>query len=174
MKLAGILIVILALSCQSVIRYAENPNLAESGGYEDDGDMPPVEQPAGGAIDLARMGRIIAGYLRVPYESGGIDKSGVDCSGLVFAVYRDYNSTRLVNNTVRLYNSLRELDEKQMRYGDLVFFNLDGGGISHVGIYVGHDKFVHASRTEGVIVSSLKDKYYRDALRGIRRVLWEK
>ena len=108
------------------------------------------------------MGKIIAGYLRTPYQLGGSGKLGIDCSGLVYVIYRDYNSTRLPKNTEKLYRDLKRVDYKNCRYGDLLFFSFDRTQVSHVGIYVGNNKFVHASKSRGVIISSMNEDYYRD------------
>jgi cell wall-associated NlpC family hydrolase len=56
-------------------------------------------------------------------------------------------------------------------FGDLVFFDTGGKGVSHVGIYVGFDEFVHVSSTDGIIISNLTDKYYSKRFLSARRVM---
>ncbi len=163
--------VIIALSflfaCQPAVRFSgEKNNDVPVSGDQDGG----VVEDNSGNVDKGRMGKIIAGYLRTPYKSGGTGKLGLDCSGLVYVVYRDYNGTRLPANTDKLYRNLKKVDYRNIKYGDLVFFTFDGTPVSHVGIYVGNDKFVHASKTRGVVISEITDDYYRQNYKGTRRV----
>jgi len=106
-----------------------------------------------------------------PYRSGGYGKLGIDCSGLVYAVYRDYAGLHLPPSTKKLFNGLERVSYRDLNYGDLVFFSINGKHASHVGIFVGDDKFVHASKSRGVVLGSLTDKYYRQTFVGARRVL---
>jgi lipoprotein Spr len=164
--------VLVLLGCEPSIRYSAAPSKSDAnvtaGG---------IEEPVGGTrrsasvVDAERMSRIIKGYLGTPYRSGGYGKLGVDCSGLVYAVYRDYANLHLPPNSRKLFGKLRRVSAQNLRYGDLVFFSLNGKHASHVGIYVGNDKFAHASVSRGVIVSSLEDKSYRGSFVGARRVL---
>jgi len=158
-----LLIALSVIACQSTVRYTSNR--AYSDIYVDDGS-------SDGSVIAARMGRVIAGYLHVPYEKGGRDKSGIDCSGLVSAIYDEYNGTRLPPNSRKLYNNLKSVEYRNIKYGDLLFFSLNGSKISHVGIYVGNGKFVHASESKGVIISSLKESYFKNSFEGVRRVFW--
>ena len=64
----------------------------------------------------------------------------------------------------------QEVDIENALPGDLVFFNTTGAGVSHVGILINSDQFVHASTSSGVIVSSLSESYYRDRFLFLRRV----
>jgi len=169
MKYVFISLLVLLISCQSTVRYTSGKNLTDD--YSDTSSNTTGDNNDSN-IDAGRMSKIIAGYLRTPYKSGGVDKNGIDCSGLVLAVYDDYNSTQLPRNTGKLYNKLKDVDHKKISYGDLVFFALNSSGVSHVGIYVGNNKFVHASKSRGVVIDSIKDKYYSKSFMGIRRVLW--
>jgi lipoprotein Spr len=160
--------VIFLLACQSAVRYTSAGKVSDI--PADQGEISASGQS--GPIDQGRMGKIIAGYLRTPYKKGGTGKLGIDCSGLVYVVYRDYNGSRLPANTTDLFRSLRRVQYKNIKYGDLVFFSFNGTEVSHVGIYVGNDKFVHASESNGVIISNIVDDYYRTTYKGSRRVLW--
>jgi murein DD-endopeptidase / murein LD-carboxypeptidase len=169
MRYAVICFLILIIACQSTVRYTSEGDLTDSpadNSEENSGDY------SAGTVDSGRMNKIIAGYLRTPYKNGGVDKNGIDCSGLVMAVYNEYNSTRLPRNTGKLYSKLRNVEYKTIAYGDLVFFALNGSGVSHVGIYVGNKKFVHASKSRGVVIDSMNEDYYVNSFKGVRRVLW--
>lgn len=112
-------------------------------------------------------------YLGVPYRFGGLDRAGLDCSGLVFVSMRDAMGTR-VPRTVRQLSSWTDpIDRASLQSGDLLYFNTTGP-LSHVGIYLGDSQFIHAasdgSRT-GVIVSSLNEAYWRRAYAGAGRIV---
>jgi lipoprotein Spr len=168
MRYLAIFILVFSLACQSAVRYTSAGEVTaiptETGSSSTIGKSGPIDQ--------GRMGKIIAGYLRTPYRQGGTGKLGLDCSGLVYVVYRDYNGSRLPANTTKLFKSLKAVEYKNIKYGDLVFFSFDGSMVSHVGIYVGNDKFVHASESNGVVISNIVDDYYRTSYKGSRRVLW--
>lgn len=124
-------------------------------------------------IDKVKMGWIIDSFLRTPYKLGGESKSGMDCSGLVVAIYRQYAGFKLPHDTQKLYKLVKRVDKENLEYGDLVFF-LDGWfsiGSSHVGIYIGEGKFVHSIESSGVIVSSLDEEHYKKRYKGARRVI---
>ena len=106
-----------------------------------------------------------------PYRWGKASPSeGFDCSGFVQHVYGKHG-VRLPRTTKEIAHALPSVDKNQRRPGDLLFFNTSGKPFSHVGIYVGHDSFVHApsSHTGRVIVSSLDRHYWWQRLIGVRR-----
>lgn len=105
-----------------------------------------------------------------PYVYGGESPQvGFDCSGLVVYVY-NRQGLRLPRTTRSLAQQLPPVQPEQRQPGDLLFFHTDKP-FSHVGIYVGDDNFVHApsSRTGHVMMSSLKQPYWRDRFIGVRR-----
>jgi lipoprotein Spr len=136
-------------------------------------EAPAGETGEGGEskIDKAKMSRIIDSFVGTPYEYGGEAKSGIDCSGLVKQVYKQYAGFDLPHDTKKLYKLVKHVEEKDLVYGDLVFFSDGWFSVSHVGIYVGERSFVHSAERFGVIVSSLEEGYYRKRYRGARRVI---
>lgn len=106
-----------------------------------------------------------------PYVWGGesMAEGGFDCSGFVQHVYRQYGIL-LPRTAHEMAETLPPLDERSKQPGDLVFFNTTGTPYSHVGIYIGHNDFVHSSSAKGgVIISSLDKSYWVDHFLGIRR-----
>lgn len=114
--------------------------------------------------------RVVEDYLSVPYQLGGDGSKGIDCSNLVRVLYRDYDGTRLPASTDRLFRLPNSVARDDLAVGDLVFFKFGGADVSHVGVYLGDGRFVHASESSGVIVSSLKDATYKERYVGARRI----
>ena len=111
----------------------------------------------------------------VPYRFGGRSRNGIDCSGLIQTVWKEYG-LYLPRTSVAQYKTGIHISKKDLKAGDLVFFkNTYKRGISHVGIYVGENKFVHAAnKRKGVILSGLDEKYWANHWAGARRVSLEK
>lgn len=115
-------------------------------------------------------------YLGAPYKFGGNTSSGFDCSGFTVKVFEenDYKLPRRSSDQAETGNSI---DIRDVKPGDLLFFATAGGTrVSHVGIVhdIGNDgevKFIHASTTKGVIISSLNEKYWNKAYLHAKRVL---
>ncbi len=111
-------------------------------------------------------------WLGTPYKVGGLNKSGVDCSGFTSAVYRDVFDINLPR-TVTGQRDIGVPVTGNLKTGDLLFFNTTGK-LSHVGIYLFDNKFVHAASqgpSIGVIKSSLDEKYYKNSYLYARRVV---
>lgn len=106
----------------------------------------------------------------IPYRWGEeTPERGFDCSGFVQYVYGRYG-VPLPRTAYEMAMSLPPVDEGRVRPGDLVFFNTTGHPYSHVGIYIGRDRFVHASSAKGeVLVSPLDAPYWSDHFLGLRR-----
>jgi lipoprotein Spr len=97
----------------------------------------------------------------VRYRVGGNTRKGVDCSGFTVAVYAAAYGISLARVSREQYRNSRRISMTELREGDLVFFDTRGrGGVSHVGIYLGNNKFIHASVSRGVMVNDLFEKYY--------------
>jgi cell wall-associated NlpC family hydrolase len=106
-------------------------------------------------------------FLGVPYVFGGTHASGFDCSGYVQHVFAmvGLHLPRMADE--QYYAGSRAVGGPKP--GDLVFFETYLPGPSHVGIYLGHGKFVHASSSQGVMVSNLSDSYWASRYLGARR-----
>jgi cell wall-associated NlpC family hydrolase len=107
-------------------------------------------------------------FLGVPYVFGGTSTSGFDCSGFVQHVFAMLG-IGLPRTADAQYDAGRPAVGGP-RAGDLVFFDTYGG-VSHVGIYLGNGKFVHASSSHGVMVSHLSDSYWAARYVGAKRLI---
>ncbi|MBP5403270.1 MAG: C40 family peptidase [Treponema sp.] len=114
-------------------------------------------------------------YIGCPYRTGGIGPDSFDCSGLIFTVFREAASIQLPRSAKAIYSTVTIVSTDKMEEGDLVFFKTTGdGSISHVGIYIGRNQFVHAASdgaNTGVIASSLTEKYYKNCFAGVGKVI---
>ncbi len=109
-----------------------------------------------------------------PYRPGGSDpQSGLDCSGLVKHVYAQTAELELPRTAAAISQQGEPVEQEQLKPGDLVFFNTLRRPFSHVGIYKGEGKFVHASstRTGRVLVSDMNKRYWAKRFDGARRLL---
>lgn len=103
-----------------------------------------------------------AEWIGVPYRAGGDSKRGTDCSGFTCQLYRKVYRTQVPRNTEDLKKESNKVAKRNLREGDLVFFssNRSKKKVAHVGIYLKNGRFIHASTSKGVIVSSLNEDYY--------------
>ena len=140
------------------------------------GSMPPVfagAQPFDVARRMfaidARITRTAMRYLGVPYMWGGTSYAGVDCSGFVQAVFAK-NGITLPRMADEQYSIGHRIAMGLLMPGDLVFFETYTSGASHVGIYLGKGRFIHAS-TRGVVIDALAMDYYASRYIGARRLV---
>jgi lipoprotein Spr len=167
------------LGCQGTPRYGggrysdEGDKIAEKQSQEQSQEQSP-QAPAGPtryAVDPIEMGKIIDRYLGRPYGDSAQAEKMYDCSDFIGAVYFEYASVHLPRTAENLFKAGRVIESGDLYFGDLVFFDTGGQGVSHVGIYVGFDEFVHSSSNNGIVISSLKDDYYSKRYVGARRVM---
>ena len=108
-------------------------------------------------------------YLGVPYRFGGATPQGFDCSGFVMYVFQKHG-VKLPRTADVQYTVGRIIDRKRLQPGDVVFFTTYEKGASHEGIYLGQERFVHASSSRGVMISSLSESYWKTRYLGARRM----
>jgi probable lipoprotein NlpC len=124
-----------------------------------------AEAPVAAALPKEARNRIVElaqSYEGAPYLLGGIDEKGFDCSGLVYRVYYEVLGASLPRTARAQYAFREPIDVSTLQPGDLLFFNTTGS-VSHVGIYEGEGRFVHAASDgprRGVIESSLSESYW--------------
>jgi len=100
-------------------------------------------------------------WMGVPYKYGGKTKEGVDCSDFTVILYKTIYNKLLEVPSSKIYSQCNPIDIKEIREGDLVFFKIEGNKISHVGVYLQNNKFIHASTKKGVIINDLNEEYYK-------------
>jgi cell wall-associated NlpC family hydrolase len=126
-----------------------------------------IHRSAALAVNLTRNAMR---FLGVPYVFGGTSANGFDCSGYVQHVFAMLGH-QLPRTADAQYELGRRVAASGMAPGDLVFFQTYSEGASHVGIYLGNDRFVHASSSRGVTISSLHEHYWQARYLGAKRII---
>ena len=104
--------------------------------------------------------KAIVPWLGSPYKYGGNLRNGTDCSGFVSSIYSSYFKIELDRTSLLIYQNARKINKSEVKEGDLVFFKTDGKKVSHVGMTITSDYFIHASSKKGVVINSLSEPYY--------------
>lgn len=121
-------------------------------------------------IQNLKLFEFIDDWYGTRYRMGGASKKGIDCSALVQLMYSDIYYTTVPRTSKEQFRQCRRISTTELQEGDLVFFHTRGRGVSHVGIYLQNNKFVHASRTGGVMISDMYEDYFVKRLVGAGRM----
>jgi len=121
----------------------------------------PVEQ-----LSNMRLLQAIDHWWGTKYCLGGSTEQCTDCSGFTQNLMRDVYAVTIPRTAQEQYNSSMHIKTNKLQQGDLVFFQNSGHNISHVGLYVANIKFVHASVSNGVMISDLNEAYWKQRYRG--------
>ncbi len=142
-------------SCTSAPRFRSGPP-----------DSPPRE------ADRQEIVRFAKSFIGTTYRYGGTSRNGVDCSGLIIAVYREFDIS-LPRTSLDQSRAGEQVKRSKIQPADLVFFKTSRSrSVSHVGIYIGGGRFIHASTsTHKVRIDELNNDYFRHRFRGARRVV---
>ena len=107
------------------------------------------------------------------YCFGGSTDSCIDCSSFTQVLLRDVYNVKIPRNAQKQFDAATKIETENLKEGDLVFFNTVSASmvITHVGVFVCNNKFVHASTSKGVTISDLSEKYYAKAFRGAGRFI---
>ena len=112
------------------------------------------------------------GMIGISYKHGGNSpESGLDCSGLVRYVFKEAWGTSLPRTSEEISQVGKQIDSHDMQPGDLVFYNTLKRGFSHVGIYLGDNKFIHSPSAGGQVrIESMDLSYWKNRFNGARRI----
>jgi probable lipoprotein NlpC len=134
-------------------------------------------QGAAAAEARLKLIKTAESYLGTPYRYAGVDKRGLDCSGLVYLSFREGLGYKTPRSADSIYAWTEKIDTAELQPGDLVFFVTYGTRISHVGIYTGEDRFIHSASEgpkTGVMYSYLGESYWKRTYKGAGRALpWD-
>lgn len=124
-----------------------------------------------GSIQNNQLHSFINKWYGTRYRLGGDDQRGIDCSGFSRKLYGDVYGVEITRTAMEQYKACkRQKNTDGAEEGDLVFFRAHGKRISHVGVYLTNDYFVHSSTSQGVVISNLKDTYWHKHYAGIGKV----
>nr|WP_248931046.1 C40 family peptidase [Paenibacillus hamazuiensis] len=126
---------------------------------------------AGSVFAETPLSQAVNSVMGAPYKYAGTTEKGFDCSGYTSYIFAKFFNTKLPHSSKDQAQEGTWVDKDDLRPGDLVFFNTDGKGISHVGIYVGNGQFYHSATNKGITVTKLDDSYYKKRYVTARRVL---
>jgi murein DD-endopeptidase / murein LD-carboxypeptidase len=104
---------------------------------------------------------IIDNWMGTPYRYAGNTLKGVDCSGFIKVIYRNAFNIFLEGSSADIFKNSMPVAKEELKEGDLVFFKIRRNTISHVGVYIGQNKFAHASLSLGVTINDLDEPYYK-------------
>jgi len=158
------------MGCSNILNYQQ-----PSSGKKTSSTYPaPYKTPKSIAIKGTNLSQLLHQQLKswqgTPYAFGGLNKTGIDCSGFIHVTFRDILSVTLPRTTESLAKTGTAIPRKQLMVGDLVFFKT-GYFQRHVGIYVGDKQFIHASTSKGVMKSNLGSRYWAKHYWKSRRVI---
>ncbi|MGY4383541.1 lipoprotein Spr [Pedobacter sp. UYP24] len=120
-------------------------------------------QVMGVAVDATsniKLYKFIYEWIGTPYRFGGETKKGIDCSAFTKAIYDKVFNTTILRNSRDIFSMVNPLPKDELKEGDLVFFKIKSRSITHIGIYLGDNRFAHASSSRGVVISNLNEPYY--------------
>ena len=111
------------------------------------------------ATSNMKLFNFVHDWIGTPYRFGGSSRKGIDCSAFTKQLYSDVFNLTIRRSSRDIFSMVNPVGKDDLKEGDLVFFKIHSRSISHVGIYLGNNRFAHAS-SRGVAISSLDDAYY--------------
>ena len=112
-------------------------------------------------IKKSALYSFILEWYGTPYQYGGCQKSGVDCSCFTNILYDQVYHKKIPRSSSELYAQCYKIAPEDAKEGDFFFFKINGTSISHVGVFLKKNYFIHSSTSKGVIVNSIEEAYYK-------------
>lgn len=164
--LATLAVTVVLSACSSVTRLPPSASTSPA-----PGSAAFVELPRPG--DAEQIVMFAYGLLGTGYRFGGRNpEAGLDCSGMVSYVVEQVTGIRLPHNAEQIAQQTRAIDSDALKPGDLVFFNTARRPYSHMGIYLGDGKFIHAPSSKGSVrVERMDNRYFAQRFDGARTLL---
>jgi lipoprotein Spr len=129
-----------------------------------------IDVPVESITNIALLKKIDE-WIGTPYVYGGSSKNGVDCSYFALDVMQGTYNVKLNRTAAEQYLQSKRINWDELKEGDLIFFKTEGPNkVSHVGIYLTNNKFVHASSKKGVTISDLSEPFYQRTLFSMGRI----
>jgi lipoprotein Spr len=122
------------------------------------------------ATSNMKLFHFVYDWIGTPYRFGGSSRRGIDCSAFTKQLYSDVFNLTIRRSSRDIFSMVNPVSKDDLKEGDLVFFKIHSRSISHVGIYLGNNRFAHAS-SKGVAISSLDDAYYSRYFYKVGRLL---
>ena len=94
------------------------------------------------------------------YKYGGCDKNGIDCSNFAAILYQEIYRKKIQGSSASIFNQCHPISKEELQEGDLVFFKINSHTISHIGVYLQNNRFIHATTQKGVMINDLNEPYY--------------
>ncbi len=157
LSIALSLTVLVAVAQTAAVPPAEKPTDEQDGLVKDY-----FSQIMGVALSTTsnvKLFQFVYDWIGTPYHFGGDSRKGIDCSAFTKELYSKVFNLTIKRNSRDIFSMVSPVSKEDLQEGDLVFFKIHSRSISHVGIYLGNNKFAHAS-SRGVAISSLEDAYY--------------
>jgi hypothetical protein len=121
------------------------------------------------SLSNSRLLEFLDDWYGTPYRYGGSTKKGIDCSAFTSLLLTTVYGLAAPRSSREQYAACMKIRRSDLTQGDLIFFNTRGH-ISHVGVYIGNNKFVHASTSSGVMISDLAEDYFKKRYAGSGRL----
>lgn len=112
-------------------------------------------------IENVALYALIDSWYGTIYKYGGCSKEGVDCSNFAGIIYQEIYKKSLTGSSASLFNQCKVIQKEDLKEGDLLFFKIENNTISHIGVYLQNNKFVHATTKKGVMINDLNEVYYK-------------